>query len=85
MQFDIMLCVLLIAFHSYLIYCSHSIAYFVLAANHAIELQSGIVIGVPIPEEDAMDDALVGEAINVAVQESMYASLVLKGMNVKWL
>jgi hypothetical protein len=30
------------------------------------------VIGVPIAEEDAMDDALVGEAINIAVKESMY-------------
>jgi pseudouridine-5'-phosphate glycosidase len=43
-----------------------------LAANHAVDLQSGIVIGVPIAKEDAMDDALVGEAINVAVKESMY-------------
>ncbi|KAK3845231.1 MAG: indigoidine synthase A-like protein [Linnemannia gamsii] len=42
-----------------------------IAANHAVNLQSGIVIGVPIAKEDAMDDALVGEAINVAVKESI--------------
>jgi len=43
----------------------------ILAANHAIDLQSGIVIGVPIPEADAMDDDLVGAAIDTAVKESM--------------
>ncbi|KAI7819781.1 pseudouridine 5'-phosphate glycosidase [Gamsiella multidivaricata] len=42
----------------------------IIAANHAMDLQSGIVIGVPIPESDAMDDALVGEAINTAIKES---------------
>jgi pseudouridine-5'-phosphate glycosidase len=42
-----------------------------LAANHAIDLQSGIVIGVPISEADAMDEALVGAAIDQAVKESM--------------
>ncbi|KAG0006460.1 hypothetical protein BGZ65_007739, partial [Modicella reniformis] len=41
-----------------------------IAANHAADLQSGIVIGVPIPETDAMDDALVGAAIDTAVKES---------------
>ncbi|KAF9355283.1 hypothetical protein BGX34_010557 [Mortierella sp. NVP85] len=42
-----------------------------IAANHAIDLQSGIVIGVPIPEADAMDDDLVGAAIDTAVKESI--------------
>ncbi|KAK3819735.1 MAG: indigoidine synthase A-like protein [Benniella sp.] len=42
-----------------------------IAANHAIDLQSGIVIGVPIPEADAMDDNLVGAAIDTAVKESI--------------
>ncbi|GJJ76620.1 pseudouridylate synthase / pseudouridine kinase [Entomortierella parvispora] len=41
-----------------------------IAANHSIDLQSGIVIGVPIAEIDAMDDRLVGEAIDLAVRES---------------
>ncbi|KAF9932996.1 hypothetical protein FBU30_006820 [Linnemannia zychae] len=41
----------------------------IIAANQAIDLQSGIVIGVPISEEDAMDDDLVGEAIDIAVKE----------------
>ncbi|KAG0043137.1 hypothetical protein BGZ83_011786 [Gryganskiella cystojenkinii] len=41
-----------------------------IAANLSINLQSGIVIGVPIAEEDAMDDRLVGEAIDLAVKES---------------
>ncbi|ORZ11350.1 Indigoidine synthase A like protein-domain-containing protein [Lobosporangium transversale] len=42
----------------------------IIAANHAIDLQSGIVFGVPIPEVDAMDDALVGKAIDIAVKEA---------------
>ncbi|KAG0301161.1 hypothetical protein BGZ98_008584 [Dissophora globulifera] len=41
-----------------------------IAANQAVDLQSGIIIGVPIPEADAMDDDIVGEAINVAVKEA---------------
>ncbi|KAI1315821.1 hypothetical protein EDD11_000316 [Mortierella claussenii] len=41
-----------------------------IAANHSIDLQSGIVVAVPIPEADAMDDALVGDAINMAVKEA---------------
>ena len=41
-----------------------------IAANQAIDLQSGIVFGVPIAEIDAMDDRLVGEAIDLAVRES---------------
>ncbi|KAF9349717.1 hypothetical protein BGX26_012037 [Mortierella sp. AD094] len=41
-----------------------------IAANHAVDLQSGIVIAVPIPEADAMNDMLVGEAIDVAIKES---------------
>ncbi|OAQ24895.1 Indigoidine synthase A family protein [Linnemannia elongata AG-77] len=49
-----------------------------IAANHAIDLQSGIVIGVPIAKEDAMDDILVGEAINVAVKESSEQGIVGK-------
>ncbi|KAF9134019.1 hypothetical protein BGW39_008363 [Mortierella sp. 14UC] len=49
-----------------------------IAANHAVDLQSGIVIGVPIAKEDAMDDALVGEAINVAVKESIEQGIVGK-------
>ncbi|KAF9095373.1 hypothetical protein BGX23_000599 [Mortierella sp. AD031] len=49
-----------------------------IAANQAVDLQSGIVFGVPIAEEDAMDDALVGEAINVAVKESIEKNIVGK-------
>ncbi|KAK3809776.1 MAG: Indigoidine synthase A like protein-domain-containing protein [Linnemannia elongata] len=49
-----------------------------IAANHAIDLQSGIVIGVPIAKEDAMDDILVGEAINIAVKESIEQGIVGK-------
>ncbi|KAF9371954.1 hypothetical protein BGX21_004956 [Mortierella sp. AD011] len=41
-----------------------------IAANHAVDLQSGIVIAVPIPEADAMNDTLVGEAIDLAIKES---------------
>ncbi|KAF9109412.1 hypothetical protein BGX27_007649 [Mortierella sp. AM989] len=42
----------------------------IIAANHAVGLQSGIVIGVPIPEADAMNDLLVGKAIDLAIKES---------------
>ncbi|KAF8941739.1 hypothetical protein BGZ47_007239 [Haplosporangium gracile] len=49
-----------------------------IAANHAVDLQSGIVIGVPIAKEDAMDDILVGEAINVAVKESIEQGIIGK-------
>ncbi|KAG0005717.1 hypothetical protein BGZ80_009623 [Entomortierella chlamydospora] len=41
-----------------------------IAANHAVDLQSGIVFAVPIPEADAMNDTLVGEAIDLAIKES---------------
>ncbi|KAF9906315.1 hypothetical protein EC991_000803 [Linnemannia zychae] len=49
-----------------------------IAANHAVDLQSGIVIGVPIAKEDAMDDALVGEAIDIAIKESIEQGIVGK-------
>ncbi|KAF8977263.1 hypothetical protein BGZ46_007530 [Entomortierella lignicola] len=39
-------------------------------AAELIDLQSGIVIAVPIPEADAMNDMLVGEAIDLAIKES---------------
>ncbi|KAF9579112.1 hypothetical protein BGW38_004773 [Lunasporangiospora selenospora] len=41
-----------------------------IAANHELDLQSGIIFGVPIPEKDAMDTARVGEAIETAVKEA---------------
>ncbi|KAI8596399.1 putative enzyme, partial [Dissophora ornata] len=41
-----------------------------IAANHAVDLQSGIVIAVPISEADAMSDSVVGEAIDIAVKEA---------------
>lgn len=44
--------------------------YFV-AANHAIDLQSGMVFAVPIAKEHAMDDKLIGDAINTAIRESV--------------
>ncbi|KAG0337627.1 hypothetical protein BG004_007567 [Podila humilis] len=41
------------------------------AANHALDLQSGIVFAVPIPEAHAMDEKTVGEAIGTAIRESV--------------
>lgn len=41
------------------------------AANQAIDLQSGMVFAVPIAKEHAMDDKLVGDAINTAIRESV--------------
>ncbi|KAF9432682.1 hypothetical protein BGZ76_010455 [Entomortierella beljakovae] len=49
-----------------------------IASNQAVHLQSGIVIGVPIPESDAMDDKLVDEAINLAVEESIKLGILGK-------
>ncbi|KAI9238829.1 MAG: Indigoidine synthase A like protein-domain-containing protein [Podila humilis] len=42
-----------------------------IAANHAIDLQSGIVFAVPIAKEHAMDDKVVSDAIDTAIRESV--------------
>ncbi|KAG0263601.1 hypothetical protein BG011_008545 [Mortierella polycephala] len=50
----------------------------IIAANQELDLQSGIVFSVPIPEDEAMDDALVDEAIDIAVKESIQQNIVGK-------
>ncbi|KAF9424158.1 hypothetical protein BGZ94_008076 [Podila epigama] len=49
-----------------------------IAANKSIGLQSGIVLAVPIPKEFAMDDKVVGDAINTAVRESVELNVLGK-------
>ncbi|KAF9301041.1 hypothetical protein BGZ74_007216 [Mortierella antarctica] len=49
-----------------------------IAANHAIDLQSGMVFAVPIAKEHAMDDKLVGDAINTAIRESVENNILGK-------
>ncbi|KAF9287508.1 hypothetical protein BGZ68_001714 [Mortierella alpina] len=60
-------------FHSMVNVESPKEAAAMIAANHAVNLHSGIVFGVPIAEADAMDERLVGEAIDLAVKESLIA------------
>ncbi|KAG0038209.1 hypothetical protein BGZ82_000780 [Podila clonocystis] len=49
-----------------------------IAANHAIDLQSGMVFAVPIAKEHAMDEKLVGDAINTAIRESVENNILGK-------
>ncbi|XP_063547341.1 uncharacterized protein LOC134754840 [Cydia strobilella] len=42
----------------------------VLAAARSLCLESGIVIAVPVPEEHAMDESVINEAITLALQEA---------------
>ncbi|KAG0034003.1 hypothetical protein BGZ81_006515 [Podila clonocystis] len=49
-----------------------------IAANHAIDLQSGMVFAVPIAKEHAMDDKLVGDAISTAIRESVENNILGK-------
>ncbi|CAO3564605.1 unnamed protein product [Mortierella alpina] len=65
-------------FHSMVNVESPSEAAAMIAANHAVNLQSGIVFGVPIAEADAMDERLVGEAIDLAVKESFEQNIAGK-------
>ncbi|KAF9572116.1 hypothetical protein EC968_010369 [Mortierella alpina] len=65
-------------FHSMVNVESPKEAAAMIAANHAVNLQSGIVFGVPIAEADAMDERLVGEAIDLAVKESFEQNIAGK-------
>ncbi|KAF9948602.1 hypothetical protein BGZ70_002146 [Mortierella alpina] len=65
-------------FHSMVNVESPKEAAAMIAANHAVNLQSGIVFGVPIAEADAMDERLVGEAIDLAVKESFELNIAGK-------
>ncbi|KAG0208255.1 hypothetical protein BGX28_000720 [Mortierella sp. GBA30] len=65
-------------FHSMVNVESPKEAAAMIAANQAVDLQSGIVFGVPIAEEDAMDERIVGEAIDTAVKESFEQHIVGK-------
>ncbi|KAG0340028.1 hypothetical protein BG000_000820 [Podila horticola] len=49
-----------------------------IAANQAVDLQSGMVFAVPIAKEHAMDDKLVGDAINTAIRESVENNILGK-------
>ena len=38
----------------------------------SLNLSTGMIVAVPIPEEDAVDNSLVEEAINIALNNARY-------------
>lgn len=53
-----------------------SIHYFLLPESHkAMHLQSGILIGVPIPEADVKSGEIIQQAIDSVIVQAMYLNI----------